>query len=76
MMERLPRVTAVEVIKALKTGRVFSFSQSGSHKIFKNKAGKRVTVPYHTGKIIHLKVFRSILRDAELSVEKFKELLK
>jgi len=74
-MERLPRITAVEVIKALKKAGFFLARQSGSHKIFKNKAGKRVTVPYHSGKSIHLKVFRSILRDAGISVENFKELL-
>jgi len=75
-MERLPRITAVEVIKAIKRAGFFLARQSGSHKIFKNRVGKRVTVPYHTGKIIHLKVLHSILRDADLSVEKFKELLK
>ena len=76
MMERLPRVTAVEVIKALKRAGFFLARQSGSHKIFKNEAGKRVTVPYRKGKIIHLKVLLSILRDADLSVERFKGLLK
>jgi predicted RNA binding protein YcfA (HicA-like mRNA interferase family) len=75
-MERLPRITAAEVIKALKRAGFFIARQSGSHKIFKNEAGKRVTVPYHKGKIIHLKVLLSILRDADLSVERFKELLK
>jgi len=75
-MERLQRITAVEVIKAIKRAGFFLARQSGSHKIFKNEAGKRVTVPYHKGKIIHLKVLHSILRDAELSVKKFKELLK
>lgn len=75
-MERLQRITAVEVIKAIKRAGFFLARQSGSHKIFKNEAGKRVTVPYHKGKIIHLKVLHSILRDAELSLEKFKELLK
>jgi len=74
-MERLPRITAVEVIKVLKRAGFFLVRQSGSHKIFKNKAGKRVTVPYHSGKTIHLKVIHSILRDASLSVEKFEELL-
>ena len=75
-MERLPRITDVEVIKVLKRAGFFLARQSGSHKIFKNKAGKRVTVPYHRGKTIHLKLLYSILRDADLSVEKFKELLK
>lgn len=75
-MERLPRITAVEAIKALKRAGFFLTRQSGSHKIFKNRAGKRVTVPYHSGKIIHLKIIHSILRDTGISVEKFKELLK
>ncbi|MDT7896451.1 MAG: type II toxin-antitoxin system HicA family toxin [Armatimonadota bacterium] len=50
--------------------------QSGSHKIYKNQEGKRVTVPYHAGKIIHPKVLKSILRDADLSAERFEELLR
>ncbi|MFA5804044.1 MAG: type II toxin-antitoxin system HicA family toxin [Melioribacteraceae bacterium] len=41
MSEKLPRITASEVIKVLeKAG--FSFSrQSGSHKIYKNQQGNR-----------------------------------
>jgi len=76
MSEKLPRVTAADSIRALERAG-FSFSrQSGSHKIYKNKEGKRVTVPYHSGKILHLKVLLSILRDSDLTAEKFKELLK
>jgi predicted RNA binding protein YcfA (HicA-like mRNA interferase family) len=43
--------------------------------IYKNTAGKRVTVPFHTAKILHPKVLKSIPRDADLSVEKLLELL-
>jgi len=76
MSGKLPRVTAADVIKALERAG-FSFSrQSGSHKIYKNKEGKRATIPYHSGKILHPKVLASILRDSDLTVEKFKELLK
>ena len=76
MSSKLPRVTARQVIKVLeKIG--FSLSrQSGSHKIYKNSEGKRVTVSYHSGKILHPKVLKSILRDADLSVDEFKQLLK
>ncbi|HAF70300.1 MAG: hypothetical protein XD60_1509 [Acetothermia bacterium 64_32] len=74
-MERLPRVTADEVIKALQRAGFFFARQSGSHKIYKNKEGKRVTVPYHAGRTLHPKVLQSILRDADLTVEIFKELL-
>ncbi len=76
MSEKMPRVTAADAIKVLESIG-FSFSrQSGSHKIYKNKAGKRATVPYHSGKILHPKTLSSILRDADLTLDRFKELLK
>jgi predicted RNA binding protein YcfA (HicA-like mRNA interferase family) len=75
-MEKLPRITASEAIRALKKAGFFLARQSGSHKIFKNNDGKRVTIPFHKGKIIHLKVLSCILKDADISVEKFKELMK
>jgi predicted RNA binding protein YcfA (HicA-like mRNA interferase family) len=52
-MSKLPRVTARQIISVLqKTG--FSLArQSGSHMIYKNPAGKRVTVPFHASKILH-----------------------
>jgi len=45
-------------------------------KPHKNAQGKRVTVPYHAARILHPKVLKSILRDADLTTEKFKELMK
>ncbi len=83
-MEKLPRVTAIEVIKSycyrsnksIKKSRLFPYSAKRDHKIFKNRAGRRVTVPFHSGKTIHLEVLNYILKDADLSVEEFKKLLK
>lgn len=76
MSEKLPRVTANEIIKIVKK-LGFRFSrQSGSHKIYKNDEGKRVTIAYHSGKILHPKVVKSILVDAGLSVDEFKKMLK
>jgi len=76
MSRKLPRVTAADVIKVLEQIN-FSFSrQSGSHKIYKNKENRRVTIPFHSEKILHPKIFKNILRDADLTVERFKELLK
>lgn len=75
MSEKLPRITASEIIKALeKTG--FSLSrQSKSHKIYKNQHGQRVTVPSHAGEILHPKIVKNILKDADLSIEDLKKLL-
>ena len=74
MSQRLPRVTADEVIRVI--GKVgFSLArQSGSHRIYRSSAGKRITVPYHKGKVLHPKVLASILKDANLSREEFKNL--
>jgi predicted RNA binding protein YcfA (HicA-like mRNA interferase family) len=36
--------------------------------------GRRVTVPYYSSKIVHPKVLKSILRDTDLSGDRFKEL--
>jgi predicted RNA binding protein YcfA (HicA-like mRNA interferase family) len=49
--------------------------QSGSHQIYKNAAGKRAAITFHASKILHPKVLKSILRDAELSPEDLEKLL-
>jgi predicted RNA binding protein YcfA (HicA-like mRNA interferase family) len=43
--------------------------------IYKNAAGKRVTVPFHASKVLHPKVLQNILRDADLSLQQLVELL-
>ncbi len=75
MSQRSPRVTADEIIRVLeKTGFALA-RQSGSHKIYKNSTGKRVTIPYHKGKVLHPKLLASILKDADLDREDLKNLL-
>jgi predicted RNA binding protein YcfA (HicA-like mRNA interferase family) len=76
MTTRMPRVTAAEVIKVLEDIGFTLARQSGSHKIYKNPAGKRVTVPYHAGKTLHPKLVGSVLRNAELSMGEFVALLR
>lgn len=67
-MPKLPRLTARQIIAVLEKSGFSLARQSGSHMIYKNSAGKRVTVPFHGAKILHPKLLRSILRDADLSV--------
>ncbi len=75
MTEKLPRVTATDIIRALEKAGFNLSRQSGSHKIYKNKSGKRVTVPYHSGDTLHPKVLKSILKDADLTIEDLRNLL-
>jgi predicted RNA binding protein YcfA (HicA-like mRNA interferase family) len=76
MTDKLPRINAADAIRVLERAGFFLVRQSGSHKIYKNAAGKRTTVPFHSGKELHPKILKSSLRDADMSVEKFLELMK
>jgi predicted RNA binding protein YcfA (HicA-like mRNA interferase family) len=74
-VSKLPRITAREAERALtKLGYVL-VRQSGSHKIYKNKEGKRATIPYHAGKILHPKIIKELIQDSGITVEEFRDLL-
>lgn len=66
MSEKLPRLNADQAIKLLEKAGFALVRQSGSHKIYKNINGIRVTIPYHKGKILHPKIIRSIIKDSEI----------
>ena len=76
MSERLPRVSASELTRVLEKLGFKIARQSGSHRILKNEEGRRVTLPYHGGRILHPKVLKSILADADLTAEALRELLR
>jgi predicted RNA binding protein YcfA (HicA-like mRNA interferase family) len=65
---RLPRVTAKQITAVLRKRGFELMRQSGSHQIY-NKLDKRVTVPFHGATILHPKVLKSILRDADISID-------
>jgi predicted RNA binding protein YcfA (HicA-like mRNA interferase family) len=72
-MSRLRVVSGREIVKALARAGYYEVRQRGSH-IRLSCAGKRsITVPDH--KVVGRGLLRKILRDAELSVEEFEELL-
>ncbi len=74
-MPRLPRVTAGEAIRAVEKSGFTLSRTSGSHMIYHDEEGKRVTIPFHAGKILHSKVLKNILSDAGLTIEQFQERL-
>ncbi|HSB80164.1 MAG TPA: type II toxin-antitoxin system HicA family toxin [Candidatus Methylomirabilis sp.] len=75
MSPRLPRVTAGQILRVLRRLDFEEVRSSGSHRILRNAEGKRVTLPYHAGQVLHPKILQSILRDADISVDEFRELL-
>lgn len=73
--QQLPRLTASEIIKALEKSGFALVRQSGSHRIYKNSEGRRATVPFHSGKILHPKVLKSIMNEADLNLDELQKLL-
>ncbi|MBI3619500.1 type II toxin-antitoxin system HicA family toxin [Candidatus Peregrinibacteria bacterium] len=71
----LPRITFKHIIPVLEKRGFVLVRQSGSHRVYRNGEGRRATVPFHAGKILHPKTLKSILKDAEISVEELRAAL-
>lgn len=70
MTPRLPRLTAKELVGALRKLGFYEHHQRGSHLILKHPTRNcRVTVPVHSGKILKLGTLKSILEEADLSAD-------
>ena len=76
MSPKLLRVTAMELIRALRRDGWYDHAQEGSHLTLRHltKPG-RVVVPIHAGKIIKPGLLSSCLKDAGLTVDDFRRLL-
>lgn len=75
MSEKPPRISAKEIMAVLQRDGFLCVRQSGSHKIYKNRAGRRVTVPSHGRKILHPKILKSICDDMGIAIEELREKL-
>jgi predicted RNA binding protein YcfA (HicA-like mRNA interferase family) len=75
-MARLSSLTARKVVRALKRAGFVEDRQKGSHLVLIQPETKaRTVVPVHPGRTIKEPLLRAILRDANLSVDAFIELL-
>lgn len=74
MTGKIPRITADKIIRILQKHGFILVRQSGSHKIFRNDQGCRVTVPYHSGTILHPKLVKTIMEDAGIDLEDLERL--
>jgi len=71
MSTKLPTTNAKKLIKILEE-KAFTFSrQSGSHAIYANKNGIKVTLPVHGKKDIGKSLLKQIMKDAGLTNEDF-----
>jgi predicted RNA binding protein YcfA (HicA-like mRNA interferase family) len=74
-MPKLPHVTGREILAALLRGGFTESHVKGSHHYLRRDGGPLVVVPVHAGETVPPGTLKSILRNADLSVDAFVELL-
>jgi len=75
-MAKVPSLNARKVIRALKRVGFVEDRQKGSHLILIHpETSARTVVPVHAGRTIKESLLRAIVRDAQLTVDEFIELL-
>ena len=76
-MPKLPVVTGLRVVRALGRAGFDERRQTGSHVVMRHaSSGRTVPVPVHSGQELPPGTLRRIIRDAGLTVEEFRRLLK
>ncbi len=74
-MAKLPRISGRECANALQKAGFYHVHGKGSHQVYRrDNPSARVTIPFHDE--LDTGTLRSILRQAGMTVEEFKKLLK
>lgn len=74
-MVKIPRITALTLIKALKKAGFEEIRSKGSHRRLENSEGRKTTVPVHKGETIGVGLLAKILKDCDLTVDELEDLL-
>jgi predicted RNA binding protein YcfA (HicA-like mRNA interferase family) len=74
-MNRLPRVTGQQAIRALQRAGFDLLRVRGSHHFMRHPDGRSTIVPVHSGEVIGPGLMAAILRDCEMTREEFSGLL-
>jgi len=61
-LAKIPRLEAQEAEKLLLKAGFKIIRSKGSHRIYR-KGDRRIIVPFHTGKILHPKIVKQVLKN-------------
>jgi len=75
-MSRLVLINAVELEKLVFKLGFVKIRQKGSHAFYRHTDGRTTTIPFHTGKDLPRPLLRDILREINLSVDEYNDLVK
>ena len=74
-MSKLKIIAAIEMEKLLFKLGFEKTRQKGSHAFYRHHDGRTTTIPHHKGRTLARPLIREILREIEISVEKYNEYL-
>lgn len=75
-MQKLSAITGAQLAQALKRAGFIEDRQKGSHLILIHPVSKiRIVIPIHAGKTIKKPLLKAIIKDSQLTIEKFLDLL-
>lgn len=74
-MSNIPAVTGKKIISALKKAGFTVARIKGSHHFLIHPDGRRTVIPFHGKETIGRGLFAQILRDCELTINEFIDLL-
>lgn len=74
-MSRIPRVTGSDLLAVLAKAGFAVIRVKGSHHFLRHEDGRSTVVPVHSGETIGPGLLHKILRDCQLKIADFQELL-
>ena len=74
-MPKYPVLKAYEIIRILNNLGFYEVRQNGSHKQFKNNAGKSTVIPIHKNRDISPILLKQILKEIDVDLQIFKKYL-
>ena len=75
-MSRLVLINALELEKLIFKLGFVKIRQKGSHAFYRHSDGRTTTIPFHTGKDLPRPLLRDILREINLSIDEYNDLIK
>lgn len=75
-MSRLKLVNAVTMEKLLGQMGFAKKRQKGSHVFYRHLDGRTTTLPHHKAKVLARPLTRAILREINISIDQYNDLLK
>ncbi len=74
-MSNIPAITGKKILTALQKANFLVIRIKGSHHFLSHPDGRKTVVPVHSGETIGKGLFAQILRDCDLTINEFLELL-